>query len=55
MRDEVDPVEVRRRIGMVFQRPNPTFPPTMSIADNTVAGLRLQRARCHVREYIERG
>jgi phosphate transport system ATP-binding protein len=37
--DEVDPVEVRRRIGMVFQRPNPF--PTMSIADNTVAGLKL--------------
>jgi phosphate transport system ATP-binding protein len=36
---DVDPVEVRRRIGMVFQRPNPF--PTMSIYDNTVAGLRL--------------
>ncbi len=35
----VDPVEVRRRIGMVFQRPNPF--PTMSVLDNAVAGLRL--------------
>jgi phosphate transport system ATP-binding protein len=35
----VDPVEVRRTIGMVFQRPNPF--PTMSIRDNVVAGLRL--------------
>ena len=34
-----DPVEVRRQIGMVFQRPNPF--PTMSIYDNVVAGLRL--------------
>ena len=34
-----DPVEVRRRIGMVFQRPNPF--PTMSVIDNAVAGLRL--------------
>ncbi|MDQ1659959.1 MAG: phosphate transport system ATP-binding protein, partial [Cryptosporangiaceae bacterium] len=35
----VDPVNVRRTIGMVFQRPNPF--PTMSIYDNVVAGLRL--------------
>jgi phosphate transport system ATP-binding protein len=35
----VDPVIVRRRIGMVFQRPNPF--PTMSIFDNVAAGLRL--------------
>ncbi|MEP7368566.1 MAG: phosphate ABC transporter ATP-binding protein PstB [Dermatophilaceae bacterium] len=35
----VDPVAVRRTIGMVFQRPNPF--PTMSIADNVAAGLRL--------------
>jgi phosphate transport system ATP-binding protein len=34
-----DPVEIRRRIGMVFQRPNPF--PTMSVLDNAVAGLRL--------------
>src|SRR5437762_2726469 len=35
----VDPVQVRGRIGMVFQRPNPF--PTMSIFDNVAAGLRL--------------
>ena len=36
---DVDPVDVRRQIGMVFQRPNPF--PTMSIYDNVVAGVRL--------------
>jgi len=36
---EIDPVNVRRTIGMVFQRPNPF--PTMSIYDNVVAGLKL--------------
>ncbi|ASU80437.1 phosphate ABC transporter ATP-binding protein [Actinopolyspora erythraea] len=35
----VDPVQVRRTIGMVFQRANPF--PTMSIRDNVVAGLKL--------------
>ncbi len=35
----VDPVAVRRQIGMVFQRPNPF--PTMSIYENVIAGLRL--------------
>ena len=39
----VDPVGVRRTIGMVFQRPNPF--PTMSIRDNVVAGLKLQGVR----------
>src|ERR1700744_3819226 len=39
----VDPVDVRRTIGMVFQRPNPF--PTMSIGDNVVAGLKLQSGR----------
>ena len=37
----VDPVRVRRHVGMVFQKPNPF--PTMSIADNVLAGLRLNR------------
>jgi len=37
--DGVDPVLVRRRVGMVFQRPNPF--PTMSIFENVAAGLRL--------------
>lgn len=36
---DMDPVTVRRTIGMVFQRPNPF--PTMSIYDNVAAGLRL--------------
>jgi phosphate transport system ATP-binding protein len=39
----VDPVRLRRRVGMVFQKPNPF--PMMSIFDNVVAGLRLQGAR----------
>ncbi|MEO9140282.1 MAG: phosphate ABC transporter ATP-binding protein PstB [Jatrophihabitans sp.] len=39
----VDPVDVRRTIGMVFQRPNPF--PTMSIYDNVIAGLRLNSRR----------
>jgi phosphate transport system ATP-binding protein len=39
----VDPVNVRRTIGMVFQRPNPF--PTMSVYDNVVAGLKLQSGR----------
>jgi phosphate transport system ATP-binding protein len=38
-----DPVQVRRTIGMVFQRPNPF--PTMSIRDNVVAGMKLQGTR----------
>ena len=36
---KVDPVTVRRRVGMVFQKPTPF--PTMSIYDNVVAGLKL--------------
>jgi phosphate transport system ATP-binding protein len=36
-----DPVAVRRRVGMVFQRPNPF--PTMSLFDNVAAGLRLNQ------------
>jgi len=35
----VDPVDLRRRVGMVFQRPNPF--PTMSISENVAAGLKL--------------
>jgi len=35
----VDPVDLRRRVGMVFQRPNPF--PTMSIYENVAAGLKL--------------
>jgi phosphate transport system ATP-binding protein len=40
---EIDPVAVRRSIGMVFQRPNPF--PTMSIYDNVLAGSRLNSRR----------
>ena len=39
----VDPVAVRRKVGMVFQRPNPF--PTMSIYDNVLAGKRLNSKR----------
>ncbi|WP_433332646.1 phosphate ABC transporter ATP-binding protein PstB [Spirillospora sp. CA-294931] len=40
---DVDPVAVRRVVGMVFQRPNPF--PTMSIYDNVAAGLKLNGVR----------
>ena len=40
---EADPVQIRRRIGMVFQRPNPF--PTMSVFDNVAAGLKLNGVR----------
>ncbi|KQO94496.1 phosphate import ATP-binding protein PstB [Leifsonia sp. Leaf325] len=39
----VDPVLVRRQVGMVFQRPNPF--PTMSIGDNVLAGAKLNNKR----------
>jgi phosphate transport system ATP-binding protein len=39
----IDPVQVRAKVGMVFQKPNPF--PTMSIFDNVVAGLRLNGVR----------
>ncbi|MEV7602503.1 phosphate ABC transporter ATP-binding protein PstB [Kitasatospora sp. NPDC089797] len=50
----VDPVAVRRSIGMVFQRPNPF--PTMSIYDNVVAGLRLAgvKKKAVLDEVVER-
>ncbi len=50
----IDPVIVRRRIGMVFQKSNPF--PTMSIAQNVTVGLRLNgmRNRSIVRERLER-
>ncbi len=49
----VDPVHVRRRIGMVFQKPNPF--PTMSVFDNVAAGLRLDgvRNRGVIQETVE--
>ena len=50
----VDPVGVRREIGMVFQRPNPF--PTMSIYDNVAAGLRLNgtKRKADLDEAVER-
>src|ERR1700710_460931 len=50
----VDPVTVRRTIGMVFQRANPF--PTMSIYDNVAAGLRLNglRKKSTLDEAVER-
>src|SRR5690606_12297444 len=39
----VDPVMVRRQVGMVFQRPNPF--PTMSIRENVLAGVRLNNRK----------
>ena len=41
--DQVDPVYHRRKVGMVFQKPNPF--PTMSVYDNVTAGLRLNGVR----------
>ncbi len=51
---DIDPVAVRRDVGMVFQRPNPF--PTMSIFDNVVAGLRLngERNKATLQEVAER-
>ena len=49
----IDPVVIRRRIGMVFQKSNPF--PTMSIAENVLVGLRLNgvRDRAFLRERLE--
>src|ERR1051326_2655685 len=46
--EEVDPVQVRRRIGMVFQKPTPF--PTMSIEDNVAAGLTLNGVKISTAE-----
>lgn len=50
----VDPVTMRRRVGMVFQKPNPF--PTMSVFDNVVSGLKLAgiRDRARLMEVAER-
>ena len=50
----VDPVAVRRTVGMVFQRPNPF--PTMSIYDNVAAGLKLNgvKGKKKLDEVVER-
>jgi phosphate transport system ATP-binding protein len=54
MGHDVDPVQLRRVVGMVFQRPNPF--PTMSIYDNVVAGLRLtgRHSQSELDEVVER-
>jgi phosphate transport system ATP-binding protein len=51
---ENDPVNLRRRVGMVFQKPNPF--PTMSIFDNVAAGLRFNGMahQNHLAETVER-
>jgi len=51
---DVNPVELRRRIGMVFQRPTPF--PTMSIYDNVAAGLKVngRRPRAEIDDAVER-
>jgi phosphate transport system ATP-binding protein len=50
---KTDPVKLRRKVGMVFQRANPF--PTMSIADNVVSGLKLNgiRNKNQLREIVE--
>ncbi len=48
---DVDPVEIRRRIGMVFQKPNP-FP--KSVFDNVAFGPRVNGYRGNLRELVER-
>jgi phosphate transport system ATP-binding protein len=48
--DEVDPVEVRRRVGMVFQKPNP-FP--KSIYDNIAFGPRIARYKGNMDDLVE--
>src|SRR5712664_1389265 len=54
--EDVNPITLRRHVGMVFQRPTPF--PTMSIRDNVAAGLRVQAGdkpnRREVDEIVER-
>ncbi len=47
---EVDPIQVRRRIGMVFQKPNP-FP--KSIYDNVAYGLRINKIKGNMDDMVE--
>jgi phosphate transport system ATP-binding protein len=51
----IDPVVVKRRVGMVFQKPNPF--PTMSIFDNVAAGLKLNgiKDKRLITEVVEEG
>jgi phosphate transport system ATP-binding protein len=54
--DEVNPITLRRHVGMVFQRPTPF--PTMSIRDNVAAGLRVapgaRPSRAQIDEIVEK-
>ncbi len=52
--ESLDSVLVRRKIGMVFQKPNPF--PTMSVFDNAIAGLKLKgvRNRDKLEEFVEK-
>ncbi|MEM2873102.1 MAG: phosphate ABC transporter ATP-binding protein PstB [Nitrososphaerales archaeon] len=52
--DFIDPVDIRRKVGMVFQKPNPF--PTMSIFDNVATGLRLNgtKDKKKVSEMVEK-
>jgi phosphate transport system ATP-binding protein len=53
--DKVDPVLLRRKVGMVFQQPNPF--PRMSVYDNVAVGLRLnggRKSRSAIEEVVER-
>ncbi len=49
--DDVDPITLRRHVGMVFQRPTPF--PTMSIRDNVAAGLCVQPERALSRRQVD--
>jgi len=50
---DVDPIEIRRKVGMVFQKPNPF--PVLSIYDNVAAGLKLNgiRKKDYLDEIVE--
>jgi phosphate transport system ATP-binding protein len=53
--DKVDPVLLRRKVGMVFQQPNPF--PRMSVYDNVAVGLRLnggRKSRSAIEEVVEK-
>jgi phosphate transport system ATP-binding protein len=53
--DRVDPVLLRRKVGMVFQQPNPF--PRMSVYDNVAVGLRLnggRKSRSAIEEVVEK-
>jgi len=49
--NKIDPIEVRRYVGMVFQKPNPF--PTMSIYDNVIAGYKLNGIKMKKQKFDE--